>query len=894
MREFKLNKWVAAGLMLSMPFAGIADAAGLGKMNVLSQLGQPFAAEIDLVNVSKEELATLKASLAPPAAYQASNLQFNPALNALRLSVERRANGNPYIKATSFRPVSEPYLDLLIELSWQGGRIVREYSALLDPPGMQTPPSAVTAPVVAAPVVTPPPVAQTAPAPAAPASDTSAAPAPAPAARAPVARRPAPAPTPAAPTAPAAPTGPAASQYAVKQGDTLNGIARTVRPEGVSLEQTLMGLYRANPDAFTNSNINQLRAGKILNVPEREQLAAIEQGAAAQEVRVHASNWNNYRRTVAAAAPVSAADAPSASKGKIAARVDDKAAPAGPRDVVVLSKGDTGTSNAGKGKDGKSAGDRLRAMEEDLAARDKALAESKDRIAQLEKTLKDMQKLAEIKNPSMTAAQQAAKGADVKADTKALPAPVVAAAEPAKAEPAKVEPAKVEAPKPEAKAPDAPKADAPPASKPPAPAPTKAVVPPPPPPEPSLMDTVMDNIVPIGGGAAVLLAGLGGFWALRRRKQNAMQDDEPVAPTFKTEPFKGNADAAMAHTAAPLSQVDAEPMLANAPLSDTVDPIDEAQVYIDHGRDTQAEEILKEAMVQHPAREDVPLKLLEVYAARGDKSAFNSLAKDFHKSTGGMGDKWTRAAVMGYALDPGNALYPSTGEVVDLARDTSGAVDLDLGAGEVDPLGTTTDILLEHGSASDADFDKTMVLSRDSVDLDKTQVLPSDHLDAPAPAATALPDFNIEFPTDSAPAAPAAAAAFAAPAAPAASADSNMLEFNIDLPATTPLSTPAAPLSAPVANVTKAEDAPLDFKIDFAGIDLNLDDKPAPSAAAPDATGVAAQDAQWEDVQQKFDLARAYQEMGDKEGAMEILHEVEREGDATQIAEAKKMLLALK
>ncbi|HTE14434.1 MAG TPA: fimbrial protein FimV, partial [Burkholderiales bacterium] len=146
MRKFKLKKWVAAGLMVSLPYAGMVDAAGLGRLNVLSQLGQPFAAEIDLVNVSKEELATLKASLASPAAYQAANLQFNPALNALRMSIERRANGTPFIKATSFRPVAEPFLDLLIEVSWQGGKIVREYSALLDPPGMETPAAAVTAP----------------------------------------------------------------------------------------------------------------------------------------------------------------------------------------------------------------------------------------------------------------------------------------------------------------------------------------------------------------------------------------------------------------------------------------------------------------------------------------------------------------------------------------------------------------------------------------------------------------------------------------------------------------------------------------------------------------------------------------------------------------------------
>ena len=380
MRKFKLKKWVAAGLMASLPYAGAVDAAGLGRLNVLSQLGQPFSAEIDLVNVTKEELASLKANLATPAAYQAANLQFNPALNALRLSVERRANGTPYIKATSFRPVSEPYLDLLVELVWQGGRLSREYSALLDPPGMETPAPGLTAPTATAPTTT-----QAAPA--APAtSEPKTAATPAPAA----------APARAQTAAPARPKPAAAGQYAVKNGDTLSGIARQVGPEGVSLEQTLVGLYRANPDAFIGNNINQLRAGKILNVPEREQLAAIAQGEAAQEVRVHASNWNNYRQQVAQAAPA-VADAAPASKGKIATRADDKAASASPKDVVVLSKGDTGTGGAGKG--GKS---RERALEEDLAARDKALAESKERIAALEKTLKDMQKLAEIKSQTLT------------------------------------------------------------------------------------------------------------------------------------------------------------------------------------------------------------------------------------------------------------------------------------------------------------------------------------------------------------------------------------------------------------------------------------------------------------------------------------------------------------
>jgi pilus assembly protein FimV len=881
-REFKLKKWVAAGLMVSMPYAGIVDAAGLGRLNVLSQLGQPFSAEIDLVNVSKEELATLKASLASPAAYQAANLQFNPALNALRLSIERRANGTSYIKATSFRPVSEPFLDLVIDLVWAGGKVSREYSALLDPPGMESPAAAVTAPVVAAPA-------------AKPAVEAPAA-APAPAAPAPVAK-PAPATPAPTPSPVAAAPAPAASQVAVKSGDTLSGIAGSVRPEGISLEQTLIGLFRANPDAFSNNNINQLRAGKILNVPEREQLAAITQGDAAQEVRMHASNWNTYRQKVADAAP-SAADAAPSAKGKIAARVDDKAAPAG-KDVVVLSKGDPGGAAGGKGD-----ADRIRALQEDLAARDKALSESRDRVAQLEKNLKDLQKLGEIKSQSVPGA---APKADAKADAKAPPKAEVKAeppkaeppkaeapkAEPPKVEPPKAEPPKAEPPAADTKVAEAPKADVPPPAPkpatPPPPAPKKAA--PPPPPEPSLMDTVMDNILPIGGGAA-LLAGAGGFLAWRRRKKKAEDDDTPD-PAFRTEPSNVAAEVPVA--LAPVAAAAAAPMAA-APASDVVDPIDEAQVYIDHGRDAQAEEILKEAMVTQPDRPDIQLKLLEVYAARGDKDAFNSAAQAFHTLTNGTGDQWNRAAAMGYALDPGNPLYPNTGEVVDLTADSSaGSLDLDLGGGgdtaqAEDAMGTTTDILLDQGGSDDSDLNKTMVVSRDNAPASDAAIDVTPPM-IEVPAASAAPeaappmmDFNIDLPSASTDSAADTPTTRVDPPAPAA----NTMEFNLDLPSASEPA-PAAPAAAPA----KADDGGLDFKIDLGGISLNLDDdKPAAAADAAPAAG-GAKDAHWEDVQQKFDLARAYQEMGDKEGAIEILREVEREGDAGQKAEAQKLLQTL-
>ncbi|MEQ1774258.1 MAG: FimV/HubP family polar landmark protein [Burkholderiales bacterium] len=847
MRKFKLKKWVAAGLIVSMPYAAIVDAAGLGGMNVLSQLGQPFSAEIDLVNVSKEELATLTARLASPDAYRNANLQYNPVLNGMRLAVERRPDGRPFIRATSARPVAEPFLDMLVELTWNGGRIVREYSALLDPPGMEAPvAAAVTAPVVSAPVAKPAPAAKP------PVAVET--PAPAPAAKS------APAPVAAAPAsaAPARPIG--GSEYAVKQGDTLGQIAAGMRPEGISLDQMMIGLLRANPDAFINNNINLVRAGKILKAPERDQLAAIGASDASQEVRVQAGNWNSYRTKVADTAPA-VADAAPATKGKITTRVEDKAAAAGPKDVVVLSKGE---GAAGKGGDAKAA-DRVRALQEDLNARDKALAESKERVAILEKTIKDMQKLAEVKSPAMAAAQQAGKDAkgDAKADGKASPKPEV------KAEPPKPEAKAPEAPKPEAKAPDAPKPEAPkleakaeapkaadpvpaPKAAPPAPkAPAKAAQP-----EPGIMDTVMDNIIPIGGAGAVL-AGLAGLWAVRRRKKDGeVVDDEPAMA--KTEPFTGNVDGAVAGAAGSVAAVAATPEPTVSNVTDTVDPIEEAQVYIDHGRDNQAEDILKEAMVKDPQRQDVQLKLLEVYAARGDKGAFNKLAKDFNALTGGVGENWDKAAAMGHAIDPSNALYPSTGEMFDIGAggDVSDAT-VDLNISNEDNMGTTTDILLDQGG-TDSSMDKTMMMTR-------SDVTPA----APTPAAEpVVPEFNLELPPVTAEEEP-------------QTVNPNVMDFNLDLPALD-----AAPV-VPVAEAAKpADDGGLDFKVDMSGINLNLDDKPA--------TGGGEKDAHWNDVQQKFDLARAYQDMGDKDGAKEILREVVREGDATQKSEAQALLDSIK
>ena len=149
-RKFPYKTWLWAGVFLLYPW--VAYAAGLGKLTILSALGQPLAAEIDLVSVQKDEISSLTARIASPEAFQQANMQYSPALIGVRLSVEKRADGKPYIKIISTRPVNEPFLAVLIELSWAQGRLVREYTALIDPPGYSPfTPAPVAPPVAVAP-----------------------------------------------------------------------------------------------------------------------------------------------------------------------------------------------------------------------------------------------------------------------------------------------------------------------------------------------------------------------------------------------------------------------------------------------------------------------------------------------------------------------------------------------------------------------------------------------------------------------------------------------------------------------------------------------------------------------------------------------------------------------
>ena len=417
-----IKTWLVALLVALLPC--VAGAAGLGRLNVLSALGQPLVAEIELVSVTRDELGSLSARLAHPDTYRLANLQYSPALTGARLTIERRPNGQHYIKLISTRPVTEPFIDLLVELNWAAGRLAREYTALLDPPGM--------APAVAAPVISAAPESRPAPEPQ-PLTQPQleAQPQPQPESQPQVAA----APAASRPVAPAVPMAGGKDYGPIQRGETLGKIAKSVMPEGVTLEQMLVALYRSNPDAFIRKNLNLVRTGKMLRVPDREEVASIASGEAVKEYRTHVADWNTYRQKVADAAGTVPTEGRTAVSGKITTKVEEKAGGGAPKDVVRLSKGEA--PGATKGKPGPA--DRKRMQEEDAVARQQALKEANERNAQLEKIAKDKQKLAELTSPGMaTAQQQAQQTTKSKPEPKAVAKPE--AAPPAAAKPEEKKP----------------------------------------------------------------------------------------------------------------------------------------------------------------------------------------------------------------------------------------------------------------------------------------------------------------------------------------------------------------------------------------------------------------------------------------------------------------------
>lgn len=613
-RKTALASLVAALFGLS---GSNAAALALGRITVQSALGDPLRAEIDILDINAEEAASLKASLALPEAFKAAGLEYNAALSGARLSLQRRSDGRAFIRLTSDRPVTEPFVDLILEANWSSGRIVRDYTMLLDPPTLRA---------ASSPAPATPQVAATTPS-AAPAL----APALAPIRPAAAARR---APPVAATAPPPRPRTEGQGQVTVRPGDTASRIAAASKPAQVSLDQMLVALLRANQDAFVNGNLNRLKAGSVLTIPTEEQARSLTAPEATQAVIAQSRDFNSFRNKLAANAPgLQVATPDRKATGSIQAQVDDKRPAATTPDKLTLSKGALQAKAA-----------------EEKVAQDKAAAAAAQRTAELSKNIKDLSGIGAASTAA--SAPPIAAAIPTPAPVVTAPAPVVAVPSPAPAVAAAPSASAVVAPIP------------PVAVAPPVPAPPPRAAPVQAPPEPGFVDNLLENplILLITAALVAVLVGLG-VYKTRQRRKIAEVDSAFLESRLQPDSFFGASGGQRVDTndgAATGSSMVYSPSQLDA--ADDVDPVAEADVYLAYGRDLQAEEILKEALRTHSGRIAVHQKLLDIYAKRRDTKSFETMANEAFKLTGNQSAEWARICEQGLSIDPTNPLYQPGGQ----------------------------------------------------------------------------------------------------------------------------------------------------------------------------------------------------------------------------------------
>ena len=937
-----------------------AEAAGLGRLTVQSALGQPLRAEVEVTSVSPDEAESLKARIASPEAFSRVGLQYKEALAGVRMDVENRG-GRYFIKVTSSRPINDPFVDLVVELSWASGTFSREYTFLLDPPTQQNANQANrsgNAPVAGA--------ATAAAATGAAASGGNAVRTIDPATgrlvnqergaqgRSQAASQPTGAKQQAAQAQGGRDTSSEGGSVTVGQGETLGMIAARVRPASATLDQTIVAIYRNNPTAFIQNNPNLIRQGRTLNIPSEGEIAAIDSTEAGRQLRMAARDFRSYKERMAGATPeVASGNGSSTASGAISAKVDDeRSRQAGSEDRLELSR-----SEGGKDAQGSAVGAR---DAEAQVAREAALKEANSRIAELEKNVGALKSMLELKDKSLadlqaqldkaraagaqvsgtvTAAATAAadkareaagkvadkaaadkaaaeKAAQTKAAADKLAADAKAAADKVAAEKAAAEKAAAEKAAAEKAAADKAAADKAAADKAaaektaaeqaqskPAEGADKAAVeraaadakaevervtngdadkskemPKPAPVNESeeqggLIEGLSQNSLLLPGlGVAALAAGLG-FWMLRRRRR----EDDGFSDSISADEFSANSlfGTTGGQSVDTMTGASTQITTISESTPTEVDPIAEAEVYIAYGRETQAEEILREALKRQPERQAIRLKLLEIYSGRKDTVAFGQMAREMHDMTGGLNEEWSKVVQMGAALDPDNALYgdgtadlAAPSPVASPAADVAGAAAAGAAAVAAGVAGVAATAESQHvepeapavsspsldeGLAFDGSFDKPA--AEDGVKPAQTfQSTRSGPLSAMP--GVELPSLDLDAPLD------------------LDEGPSTVTDLNIDTTITESL------------DMGHASDSEGDG-LGAIGLDLS------PSTISGPITMSGAASSQWQEMASKLDLASAYVEIGDKEGARELLEEVINGGDAAQQQRARELLAEL-
>nr|WP_314616296.1 FimV/HubP family polar landmark protein [uncultured Pseudomonas sp.] len=903
----RIRKLVLAVAAASALSSGMANALGLGELTLKSAQNQPLDAEIELLDVRDLTAAEVAPSLAPPDEFSKAGVAYPTYLEDLTFTPVINPNGKSVLRVTSSQPLPGTVVKFLVQVMWPQGRLLRDYSVLLDQAKAQGQ-------------------------------------------------------QPAAGNVTPAVTG----SYTTKRRDTLWQIAARNTQGGGSVQQTMIAIQALNPDAFIGNNINQLKVGQVLRLPDQQQIQSIPQGEANREVAEQYAAWREGRRLGPRARQLDATRRGAADAAPERIAQGDN--------LRLVSPG----NQAGAGG-AKAINDKLAVAQESLDTSRRDNEELKSRMTDLQSQLDKLQKLIQLKNDQL--ARLEAQGAAGEAPTATLPG------EAAPAQPADNTPAQ----------PAEPVIAPPPAAADTAPAAAPASEPAPMAQKPSALDEMLGNPVVLGliAGSAFLVLLL--LLLLLARKRKAQQEAEKhlrmaralaeegerspdldlppssfdeldvAAPSVTLSPAVVAASAAAAVAAEqPVAPAAVAPEQdANAEL------LAEVEQSLARGRLNHAADLLETAIAAQPERDDLRLKLMEVYARQGDQSAFVeqerklpaseenvaqvSTLKERFPAMLGLAAAGLGAAALAAEMDhqyvqellqdepeaPAETELPAATEAEPAPLDTPApeldeqAPEPELEAPELEAepepdLDAAAEAFVETSVLDDHDLDSAFDLSLgdELPEADPLEVPVLDEAPVPEPEpeidATPQTDADEDF------------EALLAQAQAEPQSIDDLADFDLDVgEPVSPVEAPEEPVDVaaelaafdaipefdPISELELPEDFDLSLSLDdespaaksFASEldDVNAElDKLSQSLESPSlephfTAADAAQEPEplddldfdffsgSDEVATKLDLARAYIDMGDHQGARDILDEVVKDGDDTQRLEAEEMLSRL-
>ncbi|MEJ2609937.1 MAG: FimV/HubP family polar landmark protein [Candidatus Thiodiazotropha sp.] len=915
-------------------------ALGLGEIHPQSALNQSFKADIDLLSVTQEELQDIRVSLASMEVFEKAGMDRPYLLTNLKFTPQLTASGKPVISITSKDPIREPFLNFLIEINWPKGRLVREFTVLLDPPvTLRRKPGAVNAPVVKS-----VPVTRVVPSRRASTQVRS-------------------------PAVDMVDDGGSREYGPVQPNDNLWNIAKQMRQGNESIEQVMMALLNHNPSAFINSNVNALKVGKILRLPEGANVTSLSKSEARDEFLAQTRVWRSGANS---SAPISTTkqDTPPSSK-QAASTTEDRL-------KLISAKPGAGETASREGMAETSELERL--QHEIMLVRESnegALQENdslRTRVKELENQIQDIQRLLTLKNDQLAEVQAAQSIASEKMEEaqSAKQEPTEAAAEEPMPEPTEdeipvesiaEEPAVAEVTEPVEPIPDdkvveevdiettneaeqatvTPESDVEPmtsTTEVAAPADEPAVKPPVatfPKKKVGYFDGLKENttVLAIIGGAGALLIGLM-LMIMRRRKEAEAEFAESILLSPDSELASGGVNDNSSLTS-PTDETsfmsDFSPSDIDALQDETgeVDPLSEADVYIAYGRYQQAEELIKQAVDKFPDREELKHKLLEIYFSAKKSEAFSALAQQLHD--GGLEeqqpDTWMKIAVMGKELNPGYALFAgaegdlfSKNEDLELNFDSTsvdepeapieqkaaGTIPSDLPEIPSDVPETSLDAPETPSDTPETPLDTPSDISDelDSIDLNGLEDL--DEMDSEAFEADLVLDSEFLNKMDG------VDESLSMDDSDALDIDLSQLEVDSVSSGVDSKMVPEEPLPFDLSDVEEEveiesanemvdsielEDSESLDHLDLESIEKELEGLSSElDSKEQDGEDMSLLHSHSEnldldstdEITTKLDLARAYIDMGDNEGAKSILEEVVNEGSALQQKEANELL----